>query len=500
MNIYHQKVRWKWILAAIAVAIVGISLWYTNILVQKIARDERGKVKIWADAIQRKAKLVQYTDNFFQVVKKEERKRVELLADVYKKLIQTSNSEDLTFYLKIMSDNTTIPIIITDGDYAIQLARNTDFDQDTVKYLSGKLLKEYTQYPPIRHSQYGIVNYIFYKESNIYTELRLVLNDILKSFISEVVENTASVPVLITDESKKEILAAGNFDTTNLSKSQILQKTLAEIEKENPPIKIELSGIGTSYIFYKESYLLTQMRYFPYILLGVIGLFLLISYTLFSTARSTEQNQVWLGMSKETAHQLGTPLSSLLAWLEILKDKPVEKEILDEIGKDITRLETITQRFSKIGSEPVLERLDLIEVITTVVSYLRIRSPRKTTYELNFPLNRKVILPLNRYLFEWVIENLCKNAIDAMSGDGTITIELFEDDQNVFIDVSDTGKGIPKSKFNTIFKPGYTSKKRGWGLGLSLAKRIVNEYHKGVIYVKISIPGKGTTFRIVLKK
>jgi signal transduction histidine kinase len=204
-------------------------------------------------------------------------------------------------------------------------------------------------------------------------------------------------------------------------------------------------------------------------------------------------------MSKETAHQLGTPLSSLIAWVEMLKLNGIDRSMTDEIEKDIDRLETITKRFSKIGSEPELTNENIIEVVKNGISYLITRSPKKVKYIVNIPQNKEILIPLNQHLFDWVIENLCRNAIDAMGGEGEIKIELFEDDKFVYIDISDTGKGISKSNYKTVFHPGYTSKKRGWGLGLSLSKRIIKEYHSGKIFVKSSVINKGTCFRIMLK-
>lgn len=482
-----------------ALVIVTISLWYTNTLVKKIAQDERTKVKIWAEAIQRKANLVNYTDIFFEKIKKEERKNVELWAEAYKKLMNPTQNEDLTLYLKIISENTNIPVIITDVNFNIQLTRNTDFSPDTVKVLSGKLLEEYTKFDPIKYSEYNITFYLFYKESKLYTGLRMVIDDLIRSFFSEVVDNSLSVPVVIVDSLKQNLIASGNISQEILKDSATLEKALQQMAVENTPIEVELAGTGKKYIYYENSYLLTQLKYYPYIQLIIIGIFLLISYMLFSTFRKSEQNQVWLGMSKETAHQLGTPLSSLIAWVEMLKMSGVDDNMTNEIEKDIERLNTITQRFSKIGSLPELKNEDIIEVIKNAISYLKTRSPNKVKYTYLYPENKKIIVPLNVHLFDWVIENLARNAIDAMGGEGEITFSLFEDDKYVYIDISDTGKGINKKHFKTIFNPGYTSKKRGWGLGLSLSHRIISEYHSGKIFVKSSVINKGTTFRIMLK-
>ncbi len=482
-----------------ALVIITISLWYTNTLVKKIAQDERSKVKIWAEAIQRKANLVNYTDVFFEKIKKEERKNVELWAEAYKKLMNPQQNEDLTLYLKIISENTNIPVIITDENFNIQLTRNTEFSSDTVKVLSGRLLDEFTKFDPIKYKEYNITFYLFYKESKLYTGLRMVIDDLIRSFFSEVVDNSLSVPVIIVDSLKQNLIASGNISHDILKDSATLVNALKNMALENTPIEVELAGTGKKYIYYENSYLLTQLRYYPYVQLIIIGVFLLISYLLFSMFRKSEQNQVWLGMSKETAHQLGTPLSSLIAWVEMLKMNGVDENMTIEIDKDIERLNTITQRFSKIGSTPELKKEEIIEVIKNSISYLKTRSPNKVKYTYNYPSNKQIIVPLNVHLFEWVIENVCKNSIDAMSGEGEITFDLFEDDKYVYIDISDTGKGINKKHFKTIFNPGYTSKKRGWGLGLSLSKGIISEYHSGKIFVKSSIINKGTTFRIMLK-
>jgi len=482
-----------------ALVIVSISLWYTSTLVKKIAQDERSKVKIWAEAIQRKANLVNYTDEFFEKIKKEERKNVELWAEAYKKLMNPQLNEDLTLYLRIISENTNIPVIITDENFKIQLTRNTDFSTDTVKVLSGKLLDEFTKFDPIKYSEYNITFYLFYKESKLYTGLRMVIDDLIRSFFSEVVDNSLSVPVVIVDSLKQNLIASGNISQDILKDSATLEAALYKMSLENTPIEVELAGTGIKYIYYENSFLLTQLKYYPYMQLIIIGIFLLISYLLFSTFRKSEQNQVWLGMSKETAHQLGTPLSSLIAWVEMLKMNGLDENMTNEIEKDIERLNTITQRFSKIGSLPELRKENIIEVIKNAIAYLKTRSPNKVKYLYNFPENKQIIVPLNVHLFEWVIENLCKNSIDAMGGEGQITFDLFEDDKYVYVDISDTGKGINKKHFKTIFNPGYTSKKRGWGLGLSLSQRIISDYHSGKIYVKSSIINKGTTFRIILK-
>jgi signal transduction histidine kinase len=265
------------------------------------------------------------------------------------------------------------------------------------------------------------------------------------------------------------------------------------------PIIITLSPVEKQYLYYNQSIILTQLAYYPYIQFGIIFMFILVAYFAFNTSMKFEQNQVWVGLSKETAHQLGTPISSLMAWVEMMKIRKGDGEMLVELEKDVNRLEKITERFSKIGSKPALVKDNVITVILTAVNYLRSRSSGKIRINLNLPAY-EVIVPLNAALFEWVIENLCKNAIDALNGQGQIEIALTDFTQVIYIDIRDTGKGIPKSMFKTIFKPGFTTKKKGWGLGLSLAKRIVEAYHDGKIFVHQSELNKGSVIRIVLKK
>lgn len=316
------------------------------------------------------------------------------------------------------------------------------------------------------------------------------------SFLLQVIQNNRTVPVILTD-SGCNIISYRNLDSIKVINKQYVRNQLSIMRKLQKPILIDLGNKNKNYIYYRESYLLQQLKYYPYIQLGVILLFILVAYFAFSASRKAEQNQVWVGLTKETAHQLGTPTSSLMAWAELIKEKINENEIVNELEKDIKRLEIITDRFSKIGSKPTLKPNNLVEVIQSAINYLKSRTSEKIKFIIYTP-EIPIIIPLSRSLFEWVIENLCKNAVDAVN-EGTITISVKQQKQKIFIDVSDTGKGIPKSKFNTIFKPGYTTKARGWGLGLSLVKRIIENYHKGKIFVLNSEIDKGSTFRIILK-
>jgi K+-sensing histidine kinase KdpD len=317
------------------------------------------------------------------------------------------------------------------------------------------------------------------------------------SFLLQVIQNNRTVPVILTDSSNK-ILSWRNLDSVKASKPGYVKEQLSLMKKEKEPIVINISNNNKNYIYYHESYLLQQLTYYPYIQLGVILLFIVVAYLAFSASRKAEQNQVWVGLTKETAHQLGTPTSSLMAWSELMKERLPEIELISELEKDVKRLEIITERFSKIGSKPTLKPTNLTETIKSAVEYLSSRTSDKINFSFDFP-EKGTIIALNRSLFEWVIENLCKNSVDAISNEGNITIVVKEVKNKIFIDIADTGKGVPKSKYKTIFKPGYTTKTRGWGLGLSLVKRIVENYHQGNIFVLNSEIGKGTTIRIVLK-
>jgi len=382
LNIYTKKLRWK-LLLFISAVIIGVgSLWYTSKLVRKLADEERKKGELWAEA---QSKITN-----------------ESLSD-----------ENLAFYVKVLQNNETVPVILVD------------------------------------------------KDDNIITHR--------------------------------------NLNPKKADNPRYLKRKLMNMKEQKHKIEIVLSENENQYLYYSKSIILIKLTYYPYVQLGVILLFILVSYFAFSYSRKAEQNQVWVGLSKETAHQLGTPISSLLAWLEMMKLKSSDKAMLVELEKDIKRLEKITGRFSKIGSKPLLRKENIQKIITTAINYLKSRSSDKITFKLEMPAE-ELNIPLNASLFEWVIENVCKNAIDAVNGAGEIELSITDHTQVIYIDITDSGKGISKTKYKTIFKPGYTTKERGWGLGLSLTKRIIEEYHDGKIFVYESEIGKGTVIRMVLKK
>lgn len=309
------------------------------------------------------------------------------------------------------------------------------------------------------------------------------------------------IPIIETDE--KDSIINNNFDTAKVSKgTEYLKRKLAQLKSENLPIiyRDPIDPSRYNKYYYGHSQLLKEVRYYPYVQLLIVGLFITVTLLALRSSYRSVQNQVWAGMAKETAHQLGTPVSSLEGWMEILKETPGAEQFIPELEKDITRLRLVSDRFGKIGSTPQLEQRNIIEQITNVVEYVRKRAPGRIAFEINTHGQTSIPVHISGPLFDWVIENLLKNALDAMEGRGAIYIDIVKGEKSIIIDITDTGKGISKQNISKVFKPGFTTKKRGWGLGLSLSRRIVEQYHKGSISVKSSEPGKGTTFRIVLKK
>lgn len=382
MNIYRNKSFWKVNLFLFAVLIGVSSLFYTRNLVKSLEVQERKKVELWAEATWL--------------------------------ISQADSTQDLDFLLSIMEDNTTVPVILTDGH--------------------------------------------------------------------------------------DNVIAFRNFNPARSDDPGFIQMNLEKIKRKSDPIVVDLADGFINHIYYKDSIILTQLIYYPFVQLALIILFILVSYIALSSSRQADQNQVWVGMSKETAHQLGTPTSSLAGWIEILQNRYPDIPFNNELALDVERLVKVTERFSRIGSKPSLTPENIIDLIRRTVEYLKSRSSSKIIFNLEFAAVSDVIIPVNVPLFEWVIENIAKNAIDAMEGEGQITVRVTENENHAFIDISDTGKGIPKSTYRKIFNPGFTTKSRGWGLGLSLAKRIIAEYHNGKIFVRYSEVGKGSCIRIIMKK
>ena len=491
MAVLQNKQRWKVILLLLAATIAGVTLWYTNSIARRIRDEEKAKVELWHSAIRKKEELVKLTQVLFDSLRSEETRKAEILGRAMNTI---SNPQgDLTFAVDVLAQNKTIPFLVCNTKNEFQLSRNIDsvYIKDPVRIEELRLQFE-QEYKPILFPDADIV--VYYSNSYMYKELKQTIDDLVSSFFNETVINTASVPVIVTYSMKTHVVQVGKIDTLKCNVNQVL----AEMKEGYEPIEIKIPGRATQYIFYDDSATIQQLKMFPYLQLSLIGVFLVVAYVMFSTFRRSEQNLVWVGMAKETAHQLGTPLSALMAWRDLFEQQGVSKSLIDEFNKDIERLSTITERFSKIGSEAALTPVGAKDLVEEILDYLRVRISSEVNIAVKSEGNPKV--NVNVALFSWVIENLIKNSVDAMDAKGQLTVSIHEANGKVFIDIKDSGKGIPKRKWKTIFDPGYTTKLRGWGLGLSLAKRIVKNYHKGGIYVLSSAQGEGTVFRIALKQ
>lgn len=501
MKLYSNKQRWKIALLFLAIIMVGASLLFSNEIVKRVSEKERSRIVQWADAIRKKASLVNLTNKAFSELRDREREKVKLWAKATQELGKLQ--EDYTFFIELIQENKTIPVVLTDENATVISFNNFDFPADWDRKAQkdsaqNAILEWQKMHPPIQIDYYeGKKHKVFYRDSKKLFELEDKRDSLIHSFNNELINNDYLAPVVFVREGTREILAT-NLDEETTSDPEQLRKTINGMRNSNDSIVVNFEGIQKGIIYYADSPEIIYMKYFPVIQFFIIGLFLLIAYLIFSTFRKAEQNQVWAGMAKETAHQLGTPISSLMAWNQYLESTGVEKTTTIEIDKDIERLQVVADRFSKIGSGSKLKPEQVKPVVDRVVKYLKPRTSEKVYF--NVEGNESLEAQLNAPLLEWVIENILKNAIDAMENAGTVSIDVTEVKNKVMIDISDTGKGIPKSKLKTVFRPGFTTKKRGWGLGLSLVKRIIETSHKGKVMVLKSEINVGTTFRIVLRK
>lgn len=488
-----MKKRLKWILLALTVALALMALWQVQKIAATIRAEEQDKVRMWAAAVSQRARMVEATQRFFGEATLDEHRKMEMYTNILQSFNDPDMGTDLKFslaYVNYIIDSSRTQIIITSSRDSIITVPQELAGQK----LEGTLLDEYSVNPPFQYKIWGMPMTLYYKESQYYTQLREVLDGLMRSLLTDITQNSVKVPVLVVDSAHTRVLASGNMDKMKVESGKWKE------ELSNDPIEIVLPDGARAYVYYADTDLLRSLRWLPLFYFFIAAVLLLVSYYLFRTARSDEQNRIWVGMAKETAHQLGTPLSSLMAWTELLQGKVLTEQYSAEIQKDIHRLETITHRFSKIGSVPELKDESVSEAVRAAVAYLQGRLPRKVQIITSLPDDDPLLAPLNPYLFQWVIENLCKNAADAMDGAGTITIVASHDVRKIYIDISDTGRGMTPSVQRRIFDSGFTTKSRGWGLGLPLARRIINQYHRGRLYLKYSVPNQGSTFRIVVRK
>lgn len=486
----------KRLLFLAAAAIVVVTLGYTQHLASIIRDEEQRKVDLWVEAVKQRAELVAYTQTLFEDLGAEEKKRADRLAAAYRLIQEAPDGTDLTFAGDFLVNNKTVPVIITNREGEVVYKVNVPPPPAGVPeqaYYDSIRRTEMGGNPPIVFDEVGQT--IHYSESLRLRTLREAMDEVIESFISETVINSASVPVMLVDSSATRVVKAQGIDTSAFSSPEALRARYTQMAEDNLPIPVYFPGEGWHMVFYEESTVLTQLRYFPAVQLLLIAAFLLVAYLVFSASRRAEQNRVWVGMAKETAHQLGTPLSSLMAWSGLLASKGADPEALREMDKDIARLQVVTERFSKIGSEAQLVLDDPAEVVRETALYMRPRVSKHVEIKVDVCDNQGR-LPLSKPLFSWVLENLIRNAVDAMDGEGVLVLRSRWDEGAYMLDVEDNGKGMTKAVAKKVFDPGFTTKSRGWGLGLSLAKRIVEEVHGGHISVVASEPGKGACFRL----
>jgi two-component system, sporulation sensor kinase D len=530
MNLYHRKQRWKIALLGIAAVLVVISIWISLSIVDKVQQREVERVQQWADNVKRKSELVNLTNRSFEQLSQALsaiQKRDLHTVEIWTMVIEEANKPlaDYSFVIKLLSELSTVPMIVTDMENNVVTSYNLPVLDTTIQHFvrgtypdrdkrfrdsvaRAAKMDSLTSFLPVWEKNHdpilmdlywGEQQKVFYYDFGFFQsaeleQLKYLRDSLLNAFSTELVTNNYLVPVLFMNCDSREIIS------TNMP---AFIKHDGPVEHAKLPatdsILVDLGSGNDGVIYFEQFPELVQMRYFPFVQFFIIGLFLLIAYLVFSTFRKAEQDQVWVGMAKETAHQLGTPISSLMAWNELLAAQGVDGSITKEIDKDINRLNTVTNRFSKIGSEAALEEIELQDIVKKAVEYLKPRISSKIDFVFTGEAHDMKTMA-NPALLEWVIENIVKNAVDAIEGAGRVEVHVHPFEEDLMIDISDNGKGIPANKIKTVFRPGYTTKKRGWGLGLSLVKRIVEEFHKGKVFVLKSEPGSGTTFRIILKQ
>jgi hypothetical protein len=469
-------------------------------MIQKIAERDRSKAKEWASALKKKVELVELNARIFKSLREKEREKIELVVEAQKTLLNPSDlslNQDLAFTLSIIESNKDIPVVLLNDDGTLAQFRNLDtlFNEEKregeILALAKKWKREGHEF---KINVFGDMHMSFlYGESEAYLNLQKQSDSLITSFNQDLGNQSNLIPVLFYDVTMQKVISS-NLPRKELNPAH-LDKTIANLKAQNKPIRINF-GEGEKVLYFSDSPEVKQLIWLPYIQFGVVGLIVIIGYLLFSTYRKAEQNQVWAGLAKETAHQLGTPLSSLMAWVSYLENEDVDPMVPREMQKDLQRLEKITDRFSKIGSGAKLVEEDFVFTIENNLNYLKARLSDKIDIEFTVEGQRPMIVLHNRSLMEWVVENICKNAVDAMGGVGKLQVQIKEVAEWVHVDITDTGKGLTAKQIKSIFQPGYSTKKRGWGLGLTLVKRIVEEYHKGRVFVVASELDKGTTFRI----
>ncbi|MDE6493392.1 MAG: HAMP domain-containing histidine kinase [Bacteroidales bacterium] len=501
--------RLNFVLISISTVIVAVTLFFSRMMVEQIKREEKVRIQNWAISTQRQISMANRIRSIFSQMETEERQYATIWTYVYERVFSPASPtpKDFDFLMRIMSSNRR-PFILVDRFGKIIESHDPEINLAEYPYFNHEIQERYAAYPPIMVDAQGILYHLYFKPSEVFLNLQHLFADLDNSFSEESVNSMAAitVPVIITDESQTVVLGYCNIEPSVFYSQESIRQRLKKMQGDNAPIEMRVPGMHDTvlYLFYESSAFLRKMRVFTFAILLTLLASIGGGLILLNLTKKVEQNREWWGMSKETAHQLGTPLSSLLAWVDFYKTKdgePMAMEDLAEIEKDVKRIELVTNRFSKIGSVPELTWENVVPVVYKTVTYLRARTSTRIEYTVNVPEDTVMMAQINAPLIEWVLENLFKNALNAIQDNkGRITISLTETAEHVMIDVEDTGKGMPKSMFTKIFEPGYTTKQRGWGLGLTLSRRIVENYHKGKIFVKSSTQSVGTVFRVVLNK
>ena len=504
-GIHISKQRWKILLTFMVLIVIAGTILVSNGFISKIGQREKDKAEQWAESVKKKGELVELSNQIFLELKKKEKQKIDLVLDAYRIVLRTT--DDLTLNLdkdfadSIIKSNKDIPVILlysgskdpiyNEGMNQFFNGAKIDVKKDSISMNQAMKWRNMGQCDTIPVME-GWDAYFFYGNSSKLKSLRFRSDSLIRSFAKEITENKGLIPVILWDEKKNELVASNVIG----SKSKLIALK-DDWRIKNKPLDFYF-GADKKTLYYSESRELTYLQWVPYFQFMVLGLIILLGYFIFSTFRKAEQKRVWAGMAKETAHQLGTPLSSLMGWQAHLEGLKIDPMITGEMKKDLYRLERITDRFSKIGSEAKLNDVDIVNTIEQNLLYLKARLSKKVEINFNSSIDTTAQTPHNQSLIDWVVENLCKNSVDAMSGVGKLSIVVSQEKQSIYIDITDTGKGIAINDQKAIFDPGYSTKKRGWGLGLALVKRIICEHHKGKVFVLKSKIDYGTTIRISL--
>lgn len=494
---YYKRTFFALVFSLLLILIIALVV--SNAFTNKVKKEEKEKITLWVHAVQKRSQLIEDTKIIFDQINELEQYKAQQLADAYQHIIEMPDNTDLRLYERIIRDNETIPYLLVDEEGNITNSRNIseDYlaqivgrDKQDLNLDTSEFKKITIRYLPEHYI------YLYYKESNISTKLNELLIENFENFTNDVIQNQPSGPVIVTNSERTHVYAFGNIDSNIVRSPKALAQALDDMGRQQKPFPIKY-GPHKAYVYYEDSVILRTARFFSIFSYGATSIIFVCMIIMLMYNRQTEKDRLWAGLTKETAHQMGTPLSALIAWTEILKKEDVRPEIISEIEKDVQRLDIVSRRFSNIGSIPETKRENIQDTVQEFAEYFGNRISKKINIEIqSYP--EPLYANINKNLFTWVLENLGRNSVDAMEGEGKIRITYGTDKKHIWIDFCDTGKGMSRKNTKKIFLPGFTTKKRGWGVGLTFCQRIIQSYHHGKIVVHHTEPGKGTTFRIFL--